>query len=217
MTFLSHLLSTALAERIGWTLLHSLWQFALMALLLAGMLSVAATVGQPPLRRRLFALAAMMAAGVRTFCLLPATSPSRPAHHSPPKCCRPSPTGIPFRPPTIGRATDLPNRRSPPRRRMSMPAERPRPINARPSRFLQSARRCPVAAVDHLWFVGVVLFSLRNLGGWFGVQRLRRLGTAPVRQELANRVKTLAERMKISRPVHVLQSTWSRFRWWPAG
>ena len=75
MTFLSHLLSTALAERIGWTLLHSLWQFALLAVLLAGVLEV--------LRRRsanlrylvgCFALAAMLAGSVTTFCLLPADS-----------------------------------------------------------------------------------------------------------------------------------------------
>ena len=76
MTFLSHILSTAPVERIGWTLLHSVWQFALLAVLLAGALEV--------LRRRsanlrylvgCFALAAMLAAGATTFCLLPAASP----------------------------------------------------------------------------------------------------------------------------------------------
>ena len=75
MTSLSHVLSTALAERIGWTLLHSLWQFALLAVLLAGASEV--------LRRRsanlryvagCFALTAMLVVSGTTFCLLPAAS-----------------------------------------------------------------------------------------------------------------------------------------------
>ena len=53
----------------------------------------------------------------------------------------------------------------------------------------------------------MVLLSLRNLVGWIGVQRLRRVGTAPVCQELADRARTLIGRMKISRPVRILQST----------
>ena len=84
MTFLSHILSAAPAERIGWTLLHSLWQFALLAALLAGALEL--------LRRRsanlrylvgCLALAAMLAAGATTFCLLPAAAPPTASVPSP--------------------------------------------------------------------------------------------------------------------------------------
>jgi len=39
MTFLSDVFSPATAQRLGWTLLHSVWQFALIAVLLSAFLA----------------------------------------------------------------------------------------------------------------------------------------------------------------------------------
>jgi beta-lactamase regulating signal transducer with metallopeptidase domain len=61
--------------------------------------------------------------------------------------------------------------------------------------------------VSLAWLGGVVVLSLRNLGGWIGVQRLRHAGTAPVCQELADRARARVARMRVGRPVRVLQST----------
>ena len=39
MSILSELLSSAIVQRLGWTLLHSVWQFALIAILLSALLA----------------------------------------------------------------------------------------------------------------------------------------------------------------------------------
>ena len=57
------------------------------------------------------------------------------------------------------------------------------------------------------WLIGVGLLSLWNLGGWLVLVRLRRGGTrlSPAFDE---RVERLAGRMRVSRPVQVLESMW---------
>jgi len=57
------------------------------------------------------------------------------------------------------------------------------------------------------WLGGVILVSVRHLGGWVGVQRLRRVGTTKVGPDLSDRARQLMDRMKISRPVRILQSS----------
>jgi len=56
------------------------------------------------------------------------------------------------------------------------------------------------------WFVGVFAVSLWNLGGWIAAQRLKRLGTNPVAEELSRRLSTLAQRSGINRSVAVVKS-----------
>jgi hypothetical protein len=56
------------------------------------------------------------------------------------------------------------------------------------------------------WAVGVALLSVLNLGGWVAVQRLKVLGTRPVGAEITATAEKLARRLKLARPVRVLQS-----------
>ncbi|HET9270121.1 MAG TPA: M56 family metallopeptidase, partial [Vicinamibacterales bacterium] len=65
--------------------------------------------------------------------------------------------------------------------------------------------RWSTAAVP-LWFAGVVLLSLRVLIGWIGLERLRRTQVVPAAADLAARVAMLAARVRVSRPVRVVQS-----------
>jgi len=220
MTFLSHLLSTALAERIGWTLLHSLWQFALLAVLLAGVLE--ALRRQSANLRYLvgcFALGAMLAGSVTTFCLLPADSLSTPAPSTAQQLVAASVdspvAGVPIS------ATDiLPRTESADNGRFSPPDAEANTLST-PTATDETADAASASLLSTigetlspwlpwltaLWISGVILLSLRNLVGWIGVQRLRHVGIAPVCHELADRARALIARMKVSRPVRVLQST----------
>jgi beta-lactamase regulating signal transducer with metallopeptidase domain len=57
-----------------------------------------------------------------------------------------------------------------------------------------------------LWFGGVVTLSLRLASGWWVTQRLRSVGTDGVPDTCLAAVTRLAQRLRITRPVRVLQS-----------
>jgi beta-lactamase regulating signal transducer with metallopeptidase domain/protocatechuate 3,4-dioxygenase beta subunit len=221
MSLLSHLLSATPLERIGWALLHSLWQFALLAAVVAGALEA--------LRRRsanvrylvgCAGLAAMLAAGVSTFCLTPVNlSPSAEfSSQDPPVTTSAAPSALPVtEAPLPGNHAEMPlandRRGNPSEAQTDLPQQNPTlAAESEVPAFRSLLRRAGDAiaprlpSITALWICGVTLLSLRNLIGWIGVQRLRRNGTTPVGQELADYVRVLVTRMKISRPVRIVQS-----------
>jgi GWxTD domain-containing protein len=58
-----------------------------------------------------------------------------------------------------------------------------------------------------LWAAGALLVGLYHLGGWFAVQRLRRVGVSAAPPEWRRRLQRLACRMAVSRPVELLESS----------
>jgi len=57
------------------------------------------------------------------------------------------------------------------------------------------------------WAAGVLVLSLRLMGGWFLVQRLARTGSRPAGGESGEVFDRLCRRMAVSRPVRLLEST----------
>ena len=62
------------------------------------------------------------------------------------------------------------------------------------------------ASAVPVWFAGVLFLSLRVSVGWLALARLRRMHLAPVGSDLNARVSTLAQRVRVSRPVRVAHS-----------
>jgi beta-lactamase regulating signal transducer with metallopeptidase domain/HEAT repeat protein len=58
-----------------------------------------------------------------------------------------------------------------------------------------------------LWLTGVLALSLRLFGGWLRVRRLTRAGTRVAAQALQDSLEQLVARMRVSRPVRLLEST----------
>jgi GWxTD domain-containing protein len=56
------------------------------------------------------------------------------------------------------------------------------------------------------WIVGASLFSLRSLANWIGVQRLQRIGVCAAPPQWQARMRDLAARVRVSRPVSLLES-----------
>ncbi len=56
------------------------------------------------------------------------------------------------------------------------------------------------------WCVGVAVLAIWNGGGWFVVHKLSSHGTNPVNESLHLRMKTLSQRLQISRPVKLVES-----------
>lgn len=210
MNALSGMFCAAPVERLGWTLLHSVWQFAVIAFILWAM-SLLLKRRSANLRYALSCatLAAMVAASGLTFQLLPdAPHPTRPSQPTPSLAAIETPAPVltsvaerePNRQPSSTILATVPEPTPPP---VSSPADDP-PVPLRVS--LQELVEPWTPWVCMLWIGGVIVLSLRNLGGWIGVQRLRRVGTTPVKAELLLAARSLAARMKIRSPVRILQS-----------
>jgi GWxTD domain-containing protein len=60
--------------------------------------------------------------------------------------------------------------------------------------------------VAPLWMAGVLIFYLRTATSWAAVQRLRRRGTIVASAEWQERLRALARRLRVSRPVLMLES-----------
>jgi beta-lactamase regulating signal transducer with metallopeptidase domain len=71
------------------------------------------------------------------------------------------------------------------------------------TRYLSSTL---LAAFVELWFVGVLLFSLRTAGGFFLVARLRRRERKPMGAELLSRCREMQHRLGITRAIRYCES-----------
>jgi len=98
----------------------------------------------------------------------------------------------------------------------SMPAALPMQISndsrqaesstiATPSPWSEQSIEFWLPTAVQIWFIGVAALSLRMLGSWIVVQRLRRRATVPV-QNVTTSLNALASRLRIARPVRVLES-----------
>ncbi len=176
MNAILFLVRTPIAKALGWTLVHSLWQGALIAALVAaGFLLL-----RPASARARYALACagmltMLAAFAVTLAILwPA--PAAPIVLPPPSALRAAPPGpIDFPTPPISRTDRLP-------------------------------------WIVPFWMLGVLAFYLRTAGGWLAAQRLRTRGTIPAPAEWQDRLRSLAARLRVTRPVALLES-WCMSDW----
>ena len=170
MNALVFLVRTPLAKALGWTLIHSLWEGAVIALLVgAGFL-----LCRPASARTRYALAcAGMLAMIVAFAVTLAVLWPAPA----PAIAIPIPHGLRAAPPGA----------------IAFPAP-------------------PIAPPDRLpwivpfWMAGVLVFYLRTAGGWLAAQRLRARGTISAPHEWQERLRTLTARLRIARPVILLES-----------
>jgi beta-lactamase regulating signal transducer with metallopeptidase domain len=191
--------------RLGWTLLHSLWLGACVA--------VAFSVVQVMLRRRsanaryvsgCVALVMMVVLPIAAFFIMPrqtvnindpaatlkvpgqgATTLVKPVETLPVLALEPPVTTVP---PTIADASSLPPQQPPWLTRIS------------------TAAKPALPWIVLSWAGGVVVLALWQLGGWIAAERLKRLATQPGEHGVIDLVAQLAMTMRVSRPVKILES-----------
>ncbi len=212
------LAESAWADRFGWVLVHTLWQFALVA--------VFAVVLQWALHRctavtRYWALLAAMCVLVALpvvtwFSLGSADTPvgtvALATVEAPEANFRSEPT-YDSPSPLVETAT----------MRGSAPALSAHEFAAAPQPEPHRTDPAPVESVSlfslvqrHVqsclpeivlvWFVGVLVAALRPLLSWYTVRRLRTVGVSPVEDTVQAALKRTAERLGFARSVEVLQS-----------
>jgi len=203
---LQQLLSTDLANRLGWALAHSIWEGAVVAA--AQWVALAVLRRRSPQARYLVstgAMALMLLSGVITFCLAAPPAPSASLVSPSPSLRlasverRSSVVNLQGSPVPAGGSWSSKIEAAPTAQAGSATPSPPVPSVAM---RLEPAMRWAVGA----WAVGVVLLSLWNLGGWIAAQRLTVLGIRPANAELTATAEILACRLQLSKPVRVVQS-----------
>ena len=166
-------------ERLGWTLLHFLWQGVLIAVVYAAARRWIAGASSPNVRYILAcaALAVMATAPVLTWSLLRPPAPHPIASPSTAAISAAAPTAV-----------------------GNVPALFPAAVYvAVPPAFLPW-----VVAV---WLAGAVTFWLRLFGGWILAERLRSRLIRPAPREWQQALDRLGSRIRVSRPARLLVSS----------
>ncbi len=204
-------------ERTGWVLVHSLWQFALVAFL--------AAVLQRSLRRRsasaryvaLLVVMSIVVAlpAVTWFAIGPIERPVRagvPASAGPSENSRLKAElqRADFPPPQF--SDDLPVSDSLPAvEAKPQAAAIPHEVEPHAVASSWSALKTRVQpwlpAVVLVWFAGVAFFALRPLASWYTVRRLRTRGVSPVADSIRAILDRTAKKLRLARAVSIMQST----------
>jgi beta-lactamase regulating signal transducer with metallopeptidase domain len=209
MTAWGQLFAGPAVERLGWALVHFLWQGAAVALLLAPVLVL---MRRRPANARYVvccaALLAMAACPLATVLWTAGPAPAKPVRAKsvapitpPPAAARvETPAPMPVLTPAPAAAAELP----------PVPAVVAAPLPPPPPQpWWESVRTWTEAHMAWFvaaWAAGVLALSLRLLAGWMAVWRMTRSGRAEGCVTCREAVARLARRMRVSRPVRVLES-----------
>lgn len=198
MTALENILSQEIIQRLGWTLLHFVWQAAATALLLAVLLA-ALRKASANLRYTIACLA------LGLIVLLPVVT-MRIVGISvtqPPVVSQPAPAPVVLPTEQI---------REMPMAEMRVIEKRAEvetvgtvtvvPWRQRTSKQLERALPYVVSG----WLLGVFALSLWHLGGWTQLQRLRRKMVRQADASLRAKLDELAERLAVKRAVQLTES-----------
>ena len=174
-----------MTQALGWALVDSLWQDALAA---AGLAALFAIIPVRAARTRYtlatLTLGLMLALPLATAVRLSGTSPgtsdvvTATSPVAPGPMSGPGPRAVPAAPTAAA------------------------PVAAR----IRTALEPALPWVVFVWFAGVVALSLRLTSGWLVTRQLGRVGTSSVPDACRQAVARLAGRLRISRPVRVLES-----------
>ena len=196
--------------RLGWVLLHFIWQGALAGLILAVFLRL---LTKRSTNTRYFAaclgLALMVTLPVITFSQMtnapePSTEKIFPEvlvlTDSPP-ITNEDTGGFRGFSPGVALESKLPLETA------SLPEEPTIPSSSEnPVVFLDQVLEPAIPWLVSGWFVGVFILSLRLLGGWLKVQRIKYSNTKPLDSFWQEKITQLAYRLKINRPIQLFES-----------
>jgi hypothetical protein len=214
--------SEAAIERLGWVLVHSLWQLAAAAML-AGVVVRTMRRNSAAARYTLlvFAMALAAAAPVATGIFLPddarglATDLHRPARTQRESngADRQQTDGEPLAAASLSTTDLAAGEDASHLRDIGDATEGPRIVFSdtlsQPTWTERAANalRPWLSWIVVVWSAGVAVCSLRPLLGWRTLRRLRRIGVSPASEELLGALERVASRLGIRRAVHVMHST----------
>ncbi|MHC4693455.1 MAG: M56 family metallopeptidase, partial [Planctomycetota bacterium] len=193
MGILENILSQEMVQKLGWTLLHSLWQGAVVVLLLAVCLRILQK-SSANIRYVIscLGLAVIVLLPVVTFCVIPTPAPISDVESIP------GPQPI-----VTGRLHEVYDADNPLQRATEYMQIFPA------ASWRQRAKNLYTSALPYIvfgWFIGVLALSIWHLGGWAHLQRLKRKKINQTDASLKAKLENLTERLKITRPVKLMES-----------
>src|SRR5205823_180820 len=210
-------LSDTFIERLGWVLLHSVWLFALIALVVM-VLERAMRRFSSGARYGVFllALGAMTLAPAATWLVMPGDGklPEVPAvpHEIAERQGNvdepTSPETTPFAQPGTQVGTQLPPAKNP--TPPLVPAQPEEPLASPATPFWQSMEEGLQPWLGYLviaWCLGVCVFALRPILSWRRVRRLQTVGVSAPPETVQQLLERTAKRLQLRQAVRMLQST----------
>lgn len=211
-------------ERLGWTLVHSVWQLAAIGCL-AGVILTLSRRASPNARYGLsvVALLAMAVAPCVTWGLI---NVDRPRREPPPLTASgiiepagPVETARIIAPPVLPRLAPFPSIEAPPTESAVVPTVSaiPATVPAVPAATadndgdwswlsLRAAISDWLRVIVAVWFAGLILAAARPLFGLWTQFQLRTVGVAQVSEEIQQRMRRLASAMKVAPSIAIAQS-----------
>ncbi len=203
MGFFDDIFSQGMVDRLGWMLVHFVWQAAAVALVLAILLKMLRKYS-PNLRymAACLALVTVVAGPVVTMNLIAVDEPYSPVEAvvapvvviSTP--VNEQPVGI-----EMTASVEMPVIETEVAAQ-SIAASEGIPLRQRVTQALEPKLPYIVLA----WFVGVFSLSVWYLGGWTQLQKLRRKMVKPVDESLQCKLKELQGRLGVSRAIEIVES-----------
>jgi beta-lactamase regulating signal transducer with metallopeptidase domain len=198
MEVIQNMLSQGLVQRLGWTLVHFVWQAGIVALLLAILLQMLRN-SSPNLRYMIacFALAVVVLLPAITMSLISVTI-SDSATDSVPE-----PVAITSTPITSEKVGNVEVPVMEIRHSVENVTVSPGiPIGERITKAIEPF----LLYVVMCWLMGVFGLSVWQLGGWTQLQRLRRMMVKPVDESLRSKFKELAGILGVHKVVQLMES-----------
>lgn len=198
MAMLEHLLSQHMIERLGWTLIHFVWQAAAVAMLLVIVLRLLRkSSANARYAASCLALLLVAALPVATMQLVRTSGPV--AEAGPVQAPLPMADVSPVE---VIETAELP---------VEPPDAQPLTAATPPDRtpWTQRAAAALKPALPYLvvgWLLGVLGLSAWHLGGWAQLQRMKRRTIREVATPLRMRLVALSERLGIHRAIGLLES-----------
>ncbi len=195
---LENILLQEIVQKLGWTLLHFVWQAAAVALLF-GILLALLRKSSASVRYIVTcaALGLIVLLPIATFQLVPVSTPQPPADLEP----VPAPAVLPVEPveqTPLERALEY------------MEMDQPKNVDTAPmAHWKQQAFELLESSLPYLvagWLLGVFGLSLWHLGGWAQLQRLRKKMVKQVDDSLHNKLRLLSEKLRVKQTVQLLES-----------
>jgi beta-lactamase regulating signal transducer with metallopeptidase domain len=198
MNGLEMLLGKPIFQALGWTLIHFIWEGAVIAIIYAGV-SVLLRRSTANVRYAAACIAMLMmliAPAVTMFVVSRVQAPS--LFGEPPALVTNSQTAS---------VTALSMDDRPATGLIASEVEPAVALQASPMKQW-AADRLPRAMPWFLglWFLGVLILSLRFAGGWVTAQRLKRVETSATVQLWQEKLRALCVRLRVSRPVRLCES-----------
>jgi len=188
MILLDKILPDSIIYSLGWTIIHSLWQGALAALLLFAFITFVKSSSALKAKISVIALGLMVVSFFITFSMELATYNKEAT--------------------VSAQRSELPNI-NPVEGRQVLPVNKSGEQNLP---LFEEAAQIKNILVENislltmLWFAGFIIFTLRFFGGLYLTRQIKYTGTSFVPAEWQNRVNSFRYKLNISRPVRILES-----------